>query len=286
VNQSPTGLFYGSFTVHFLFAFNIIYLILFEGGRLPDQPLAATVESDSESDAEPQATATTFGLPAEADIADASCSDAEDSSTDVYYDSEDEDVQPQTGLVKSRTGKIWHEVEPTRRHRGPQDIIRERVGLTAAGNSVETVEDCFHMFITTELVQLIVQHTNEKGERVYDDYNKKHPANQKKYIPFDEDELYACTGLLILAGVFKGKHEHYRDLWCDVDARAPFIATLSRDRFQLFLCLCRFDDKSTQKQSDNLAHVCEMSDLFNSTLTKPYIPGEFLTVDEQLVGSC
>ena len=122
------------------------------------------------------------------------------------------------------------------------------------------------MFITQELVQLIVQHTNEEGERLYERYNKKHPMNQKKYLPFDEDELYACIGLLILAGVLKGKHEHYRDLWGDVGGCAPFIATLSRHRFQLFLRLCHFDDKSTRdqrKQSDNMAHMREMFTLFN-----------------------
>jgi len=171
-----------------------------EAGDSPtEQPFA---ESDSESDAEQQAIATTSFLPAEDDNTDMSCSDA-----DIDSDPEGDDVQTQTGSVKSRSGKIWHDVAPTCRRRGPQDIVRGRSGLTAAGKSVESVADSFRIFITAELVQLTAQHTNEEGERLYAEYNKKHPTNQKKYHPFDEDELYACIGLLILAGVLKGKHE-------------------------------------------------------------------------------
>jgi len=91
-------------------------------------------------------------------------------------------------------------------------------------------------------------------------------------------------GLLILAGVLKGKHDNYRDLWGNVGGRSPFIATLSRDRLQLFPRLCHFDEKATRdqrKQSDNMTHVREMFDLFNWTLARPYIPSELLTVDEQ-----
>lgn len=249
-----------------------------------DQPLtAAASDSDSDSDAEPQAIPTTSCLPAENDNADSSCSEAD---IDSDSDTEGYDVQPQSGSVTSRSGKLWYDAAPASRRRGPEDIVRNHSGLTAAGKSAESVADCFRLFVTSELVQLVVQHTNEEGERVYAEYNKKHSANQKEYIPFDEDEVYACIGLLILAGVLKGKHEHYRDLWGDVGGRAPFIATLSRDRFQLFIRLCRFDDKTTRDQrkpSDNMAHVREMFDTFNATLTKPYVPSPCLTVDEQLV---
>ena len=246
-----------------------------EAGDSPtEQPFA---ESDSESDAEQQAIATTSFLPAEDDNTDMSCSDA-----DIDSDPEGEDVQTQTGSVKSRSGKIWHDVAPTCRRRGPQDIVRGRSGLTAAGKSVESVADSFRIFITAELVQLTAQHTNEEGERMYAEYNKKHPTNQKKYHPFDEDELYACIGLLILAGVLKGKHEI---------CGATFVAVLhSLQQCQeiasssSFVCV----DSTTRllgikEKSDNMAHVREMFDLFNSTLTKPYVPSEFSTVDEQLV---
>jgi len=168
-------------------------------------------------------------LPAEAgnaDEYDANC-DAENLSNAV--DSNDSDGEE----VKSRSGKIWLERAPTARRRGPEDIVRDTIGLSAAGENIESVADFFRLFITTEIVQLIVRHTNEESERVYEEYNRKHPTNQKEYVPFDEDELYACMGLLILAGVLKGKHENYRDLWGDVGGRSPFIATLSRDRCQL-----------------------------------------------------
>jgi hypothetical protein len=58
----------------------LLYLILFEGDNPPDQPLGVDVESDSESDAEPESIPMTSRPPAEDDNADASCSDVKNSS--------------------------------------------------------------------------------------------------------------------------------------------------------------------------------------------------------------
>lgn len=135
-----------------------------------DQPLtAAASDSDSDSDAEPQAIPTTSCLPAENDNADSSCSEAD---IDSDSDTEGYDVQPQSGSVTSRSGKLWYDAAPASRRRGPEDIVRNHSGLTAAGKSAESVADCFRLFVTSELVQLVVQHTNEEGERVYAEYNK------------------------------------------------------------------------------------------------------------------
>ena len=249
-----------------------------------DSDILYELNQDSdESDAEPEPIPVTSGLLAEED---SEASDMEQSSSDGVDEDGDENVRSEDDAVVSNTGLEWKKYAPASRRRGPQDIIRTKQGLSPVGRNVQSIADCFKLFITPDIVQLTVQHSNEEGERVVSKYNEKHPENHKSFVPFTEQEVYACIGILILLGVMKGKHENYRDMWSQTSGRAPFIATLSCNRFQFFVCLCRFDDRETRemrKESDNMAHIRELFDMFNDTLTIPYYPSECLTVDEQLV---
>lgn len=63
---------------------------------------------------------------------------------------------------------------------------------------------------------------------------------------------------------------------------------MSKNRFKSLLQFCRFDDKTTREnrlKEDKLAAIRDLGMMFLAQLRICYIPGESLTVDEQLIPS-
>ncbi|XP_013771429.1 piggyBac transposable element-derived protein 4-like [Pundamilia nyererei] len=99
----------------------------------------------------------------------------------------------------------------------------------------------------------------------------------------DCDELRAYVGLLILAGVYRSRHESSGSLWGDKCGRDIFRATMSHKRFhQIGGALC-FDDKLSRPRQDKLAAFRKVWDLWTHRLELLFNPGRDICVDEQLV---
>lgn len=78
----------------------------------------------------------------------------------------------------------------------------------------------------------------------------------------------------------------FSELWDDVNGRPVFRATMSLDRFKEITRCLRFDDKEdhvANRSRDKLAPIRTVFDKWNNRLKLLYVPGKFLTVDEQLV---
>ncbi len=96
-------------------------------------------------------------------------------------------------------------------------------------------------------------------------------------------ELEAFVGLLIQAGVGHSNHESITELWDIRKNRPIYRATMSLQRFRQILKFLRFDDRLERNKSDRLAPIRHIFDSFVKQLPKNFIPGENVTVDEQLV---
>lgn len=65
-----------------------------------------------------------------------------------------------------------------------------------------------------------------------------------------------------------------------------FKASMSRVQFEELLLGFRFDNtgtRSEQKTKDKFAPLSDLGEIINTNLLKHYVPGENLTIDEQLV---
>ena len=159
--------------------------------------------------------------------------------------------------MRGRGGILWSNTPPRQRRRGPQDILTETEGLTAAGK-VTSILQSWQLFFTQAMITMVCLRTNEKGNRVYAAYNQAHPATPKQFNPIDSTELLGFIGLLYFAGIFRGKIEPYRELWSTGKefGQMIFNAAMPLNRFSEILRLIRFDDKNTredQKKTDNFA---------------------------------
>ena len=93
-------------------------------------------------------------------------------------------------------------------------------------------------------------------------------------------------GLLLFLGVRKQNMVSADEIWDLVDGVNVARACMSKERFKILMSCLRFDDKSTRsarRRRDALAPFRDMWDQFSTNLRMYYIPGPFLTVDEQLV---
>ena len=150
------------------------------------------------------------------------------------------------------------------------------------------------MFIDYEIVQIIVECTNQKAQKYYEEWNNKNSNKQRQWQPVDSVEMYATFGILIIAGALKANRESIHFLWTkkSLFSRPIFPASMSRDRFVSIIRFIRFDDFTTRierRKLDKLAPFRNVFEKFVAHCKENYLPNSHLTVDEQLVafrGKC
>ena len=137
-----------------------------------------------------------------------------------------------------------------------------------------------------EMLDIIVCETNREAKRSHSDWNDANPDNQRVWQETSVAETEAFIGLLILAGLHRGRLEPLEDLWSLRSGRPVFSALMSLKQFKALMKYLRFDNKATREErraNDKLATFCDVWEMFVAQLPKFYLPGTDLTVDEQLV---
>ena len=78
---------------------------------------------------------------------------------------------------------------------------------------METLSAVFDLFITPEILNIIMKETNNEANRVYAEWNTAHQNNQKCWISVIVTELKALIGLLLIARVNRTHMEPLKELW-------------------------------------------------------------------------
>ena len=199
-------------------------------------------------------------------------SSSEDSDEDDANLHEEHLVMEANGIQYSR-----EPFENRRRQRnivedGPRNLAHPRFPLEA-----------FHLFFTPEMTREIQRHTNRKAC----DIRRESKIIRGFMNNFTFDEICACIGIILRAGVDRDNMTDVSDLWNATEGRPFFRAVIGQKRFVFFLRCIRFDNYRTRPQrlkDDRLAAISSIWEQFAANLRRHYIPSETLTVDEQLVG--
>ncbi|KRX26647.1 PiggyBac transposable element-derived protein 4 [Trichinella nelsoni] len=187
-----------------------------------------------------------------------------------------------------KSGRVWTTSVPSATQTRSHNIVREMSAVLRTASGIQCPGDAIKLLITPAMVNVIVQNTNKKAEKVRKEWNEKHPDAPKMWKPTDEEEIYAFIGLLLISGVFKSSDESVSDLWSLNNGRPIFRSVMTEDRFKDLLRFCRFDDNCTRAarlKCDKLAAFRDMWTMFRTNLKNIYKPSAFLTVDEQLVST-
>jgi hypothetical protein len=177
---------------------------------------------------------------------------------------------------QGRDGTLWREVPLPEGQRQAVNVMRSAAGLSATGRRQckETALSNWQVFIDDQVLDTTVKCTNEKARSM--------GAN----CVVDRQELVTFIGVGVLMGVFKGRGEPVRATWSDSDRRKCIIQFMSRNRFELIMKSLRFDltgTRQNRRQRTKFAPMGAVYDMWKQRLSKPYIPSEYVTVDETLV---
>ncbi|XP_059169788.1 piggyBac transposable element-derived protein 4-like [Physella acuta] len=127
------------------------------------------------------------------------------------------------------------------------------------------------------MIQTIVDCTNREGEK----------ARKDKWQRTDATEMKAFIGCLLHTGALHQNSISVELLFSPVHGNPLLRAAFSMKRFSNLLNHIRFDNKDTRsvrRSRDVFAPIRDIWELFHSNLARYYVPGENITVDEQLVG--
>jgi hypothetical protein len=149
--------------------------------------------------------------------------------------------------------------------------------------NANTQQDAFSLFISDDILSIILTHTNQKiHEYLFNCTGKVQKWMQRTPL----DELGAVISLLIY-GVFESSHEHIESLYkMDGTGRLVFPVIMAKNRFWFLLSFLRFDDKATRterRSEDKMAAFREIWDTFIGLCKSLYLVGSAVCIDEHLL---
>lgn len=153
------------------------------------------------------------------------------------------------------------------------------------GAHEEKIEiDIYNLFLDERIVSIIVISTNIYIDNIRSNFSRERDARYT-----DATEIRAFIGLLYLIGTLRSSRRNLSKLWDNSKGNGleACYLSMSENRFRFLVRCLRFDnihDRQARKELDKLAPNREVFELFNNNFQKFYTPGEYLTVDEQLLG--
>ena len=142
-------------------------------------------------------------------------------------------------------------------------------------SSVQEPVDAFLLFISDKMVKSMVKFTSLEG---------KH--DKADFVETDDIEMRAFVGCILFLGGMKQSMLSSTTVFDAMYGQGFVRASFSRNRFLRLLNFLRFDDKETRsarRSRDVFAPFRDFWDAFTKNLSDHYIPGPFITIDEQLV---
>ncbi|XP_051913269.1 piggyBac transposable element-derived protein 4-like [Hippocampus zosterae] len=252
-------------------------------GREEQQAIQASESpEDSESDNSENELAGEFSPD---DTDDSTKEDSSDSEEKGSSDSEEEKSsdavavqqkheEPDATVWTSKDKKLmWHPTHEVAGHYAHPRIPTPGPTLYACAR-LTSPESAFALFIDDEIVEQIVEMTNLQGLRTSNRWSLLTPQ-----------ELRAYIGLLLLAGVYRSRHEATSSLWGEKTGRPLFANAMSHRRFAEINGMLRFHNvqKPKQHHANKLSPISELWSRWNFRLQKMYNVGRDVCVDEQLI---
>lgn len=172
---------------------------------------------------------------------------------------------------QGKNGHRWSSVKPSRQGRtAAKNLITHLPGTKGNARLATTILQSWELFFSQEIINIIVEHTNEEIMRQQIKYSK-----DVRYVDrTDALEIRALIGLLYKSGVLKDSHVNLEELWSVIDGPPIFQATMSLPRIKFLLSCLRFDEKTTRlarKEEDAFAAIRTKYGIFLLSIVNYFI---------------
>ena len=178
--------------------------------------------------------------------------------------------------LRGPDGEQWTTKVPRRGQTPARNLIRHRPGPTPfASAGIYDEESSFLLLFDKDMIDTLVFETNREG----------HSSLGEDFRKTNYEEMKAYIGLCILRCVYKGHIESIDELFSEEHGRRIFRKTMTLTRFKEIRRFLRFDNRATRNarlQRDKLAAMRPLLDGLTSNSQQCYLPGETITIDEQL----
>lgn len=178
-------------------------------------------------------------------------------------------------------GESWHK-EPHNMQYHP--FTKEEVlQIHPAGNSPM---DFFRLLVTDELLQLVVDETNDNAVNILLSENTKEGSRICKWKPLSTGELLVFLGVSLHMG--NVKYPRLQDYWKKepLFENRGIAMSISRDRYLIILRSLHFAKNplpGNPKPDDRLYKIRPILDYFNTRMSQVYYPGRDLSIDESMI---
>ncbi|XP_032671956.1 piggyBac transposable element-derived protein 4-like [Odontomachus brunneus] len=208
--------------------------------------------------------------------------DLEEATLEQHLLKSDARGRPSTTL-KGKNGFVWDTRAPECRSDRHSDVHPELTpGPADAALNVETIEQFWDLLFNEEIIETIVEQTNNKIEDVC-----AHLIAENKVETYhhhtDVKEIRAYIGVLYFAGLWKSSNIDDNRLWDKKNGITLYRCVFPRHRFSFLSSCLRFDDKNSREEGDKFAPVRKIWNIFIGNCQRYYTPSKKCTVDEQLL---
>jgi len=152
--------------------------------------------------------------------------------------------------------------------------MRRGLGAFGRRNCKETALSNWRISMPDELIDIIVEFTNDRARHM----NSTFVVTRQM--------IYEYIGVTILIGVYTGKGEPVRATWSESEGRKCISQFMSRNVFEQITACLQYDltgNREIRRQKSTFAPLGAVYDMWEQRLALPFIPHEYVTVDETLV---
>ena len=132
-----------------------------------------------------------------------------------------------------------------------RNIINIGPGPATAAKEASADQECFNLFITNEMINIIVLHANKEIRSKKNCYKIMKSTISETCM----EEIKALFGILIKTVALKDNHLTAVEMWDNLNGRIWCKAIMSRDRFNFLINCLRFDVKSTRLERKKLTFL-------------------------------
>lgn len=164
-----------------------------------------------------------------------------------------------------------------------KNVVNIQPGPTARARLALEPVNCFKLFMSDPIIDIIILHTNQEIAKQRRNYNcLNHTISD-----ITREEFSALLGLLVLSAAMKTNHLTTTILFDRSYSGDRFLATMSEAKFKFLMNCLRVDDRVTREQrlvGNKLAPISDIWEILLKYCRDNYKASTYVTIDEQLVG--
>ena len=204
-----------------------------------------------------------------------------ENSSDESDAGEGEEYIISSGEESEDGGDVWIDVgdefTPT------QFGFTGNAGIKANISSDTKPSDIYNLFLTDELLEVIVAKTNRYASQFLATHNVKPHSRATAWRETDVEEIRKLIGLVFLMGVVRKPTVDSYWSGNSLIATPFFPRTMPRDRFSLLLKFLHFSNSEDAPADDILFKLRQVCDILRRQIQDVYIPDREISIDESMV---